>query len=440
MESQNEEWKTSWHDDYLDTINAMANVAGGKLIIGKNDKGVIVGIRNAKKLMEQIPDKVYHKMNFFPDVRTEMTEDGKEYVVVTVKPQKYPVFNGDSLNIRSGSTTRRLEGKELTDFLLHRSGLSWTDIEAQGIKLSDLSPEAIDLFVKKGTASKRMSEAAIGKDHESVMRQYKLMNDDGITRAALVLFSEDAVPLSNATVMKIGAFSEENRLLRDDRIGGPVVSQPDRVMEILLEKYVQGTYDIKGLQRVTEYPYPVKALRECVMNATVHRDYSSRADASIKVYPDRVVIFNPGKLPAGWTEKELSEGHTSMPANTLIARVFYDMGYIENWATGITMMRDECRNMGIPEPEFNVTINGIDVIFRRSPEKKAGSVSETADLTDKEKKVYLAICEGTSTTAKGISDESGVPMGTVMRVINSLIEKGLVIRVGSKMDGKWVRK
>jgi ATP-dependent DNA helicase RecG len=209
-----------------------------------------------------------------------------------------------------------------------------------------------------------------------------------------------------------------------------------------LNKYVQGEYDIKGLQRFTKYPYPEKALREAVMNATAHRDYSSNMDTSIKVYPDRVEIFNPGSLPEGWTEKELMGSHKSQPANPLIANVFYEMEYIERWGSGIGMMRRECEEMGISYPEFNVGTDGITITFRRAPEKKVASknISEIADLTDREKKVYQVICEGVATKLDDISSASGLSVASVKRATKSLVEKEMIIRVGSKMDGKWVRK
>jgi len=208
-----------------------------------------------------------------------------------------------------------------------------------------------------------------------------------------------------------------------------------------MEKYVQGTYDIEGLQRVTKYPYPEKALRESVMNATVHRDYSAIMDASIRVYPDRVEIFNPGRLPEGWTAEELPTKHESRPANPLMARVFFDMGYIENWATGIPMMRRECEAMGIPEPEFSAETDGIRIIFRRAPDKNDWQdITDTADLSDMERKVYLTICKGIATTLKEISEASVVTRISVRRAIASLIEKGLIMRIGNERSGRWIKK
>ena len=328
----------------------------------------------------------------------------------------------------------------MTDFLIRRSGFSWTDIDAKNIKLSDLSPEAIDTFVRKGVASKRMSSAAIDSDHESLLRRYELINDDGITRAAAILFSKNPLKVTRAGVTKIGAFSEDERLLRDDRIEGPVVSQPDRVMEMLWEKYVQGTYDIEGLQRVMKYPYPEKALREAVMNSTVHRDYSEAMDTSIRVYPDRVEVFNPGRLPEGWTAEELSTKHESKPANPLIAHAFYDMGYVENWAAGIPMMRRECDAMGVPEPEFSVDADGIRITFRRAPEKKVRKPTDAdiKDLEEAEFHTYHAICGDEGRTVDELSVVTGLSKATVKRAITSLTEKEMIRRIGSKKAGKWI--
>ena len=442
MESQNEEWKESFRDEALNTICGFANTGGGKLIIGKRDNGDIVGVRNAKKLMEEVPNTVYNLMGIHPDVET-LEEGGKTCVVVTVKKQKEPVFLSGLVYIRSGSTTMKLTGNPLNRFLLRKWDMSWTDLPAHNGKLSKLSSEAIDMFVRIGIASKRMSPAAVESDHESILKRYKLITDEEVTNAAMVLFSENPMSVSYAAVTKIGAFTEDHRLLRDDRIGGPIISQPDRVMDVLLEKYVQGTYDIEGLRRVTKYPYPEKALREALLNATVHRDYSSVMDTSIKVFPDRVEIFNPGCLPYGWTEKELLEERTSLPANPLIARVFYDMGYIENWAAGIPMMRNECIDMGISEPEFKVSREGIAVVFRRAPEKKCQileNIPNDIKLNDTESKVYQIICEGTVCTMKEMSAILLVSVSSIKRSLTALIEKGLIVREGSDKLGKWIHK
>jgi ATP-dependent DNA helicase RecG len=214
-------------------------------------------------------------------------------------------------------------------------------------------------------------------------------------------------------------------------------------MDMLLNKYILGTDEIEGLMRVTKYPYPEKALREAVMNAIVHRDYSGVAETYIRVYPDRVRISNPGILPAGWTENDLLKEHGSEPANPAIAKVFFDMGYTERWGSGIGMICEECRAMNICEPEYNITESSIEIVFRL-PEVPAEDIPERDDamngLSPAELKVYDAIAEGSAVTREEISGSAGISLAAVKRSVTKLTETGLIERIGSDRNGKWVLK
>jgi ATP-dependent DNA helicase RecG len=207
------------------------------------------------------------------------------------------------------------------------------------------------------------------------------MDKKGLRKSGAVLFMGNPWGVSHATPVKIGAFNERGVLLRDDVVECPVIMQPDRVMDILLNKYVQGTNEVVGLMMTVKYPYPERALREAVMNAIVHRDYSSVVETCIRVYPDRVRISNPGRLPNGWTKDGLAGEHGSEPANPKIARAFFSMGYIEKYGTGIGMMRGECAAAGVPEPEYVVEKRVVGVIFRL-PEKRDDTVRGKVDAMD----------------------------------------------------------
>jgi len=117
MELQNEEWKETWNRDYLRVIDAFANTpGGGKLIIGKRDNGEIVGISNAKWLMEELPNLVKGQMGFHPSIDAK-EENGKTYVIITVEEQEQAVSLGGSFYKRFGHKTAKLEGQELEQFL-----------------------------------------------------------------------------------------------------------------------------------------------------------------------------------------------------------------------------------------------------------------------------------------------------------------------------------
>jgi ATP-dependent DNA helicase RecG len=121
METQNIEYEESWRDEYLKWICGFANAQGGTLYIGKNDKGEVVGVSDAKRLLEDIPNKVKNTMGIIVDVDL-MTEKGKLYIRIETEPCGFPLnYKGDYF-IRSGATLQMLQGSALTHFLLKRTG------------------------------------------------------------------------------------------------------------------------------------------------------------------------------------------------------------------------------------------------------------------------------------------------------------------------------
>jgi len=129
----------------------------------------------------------------------------------------------------------------------------------------------------------------------------------------------------------------------------------------------------------------------------------------------------------------------SRPTNPKIASVFYEMGLIEQWGSGIGMMREECRARGIPEPEYNIVMDGIEVTFRL-PEKKEEKIPDkaTADLTERESKIFALISDGYVTTLTEMSLSTGISVKIIRNIIEKLIKRGLIHRIGGRKTGRWI--
>ncbi|MCL1904870.1 MAG: putative DNA binding domain-containing protein, partial [Methanomassiliicoccaceae archaeon] len=355
-ESQTEEWKKEWRDEHLHAVCAFANgTTGGKIIIGKDDKGVVFGVdeKEKKKHLASLPTQINNTMRFYPDVKT-VTLEGKTCVEITIEPQNFPVSYNGKYYKRSGSNSVVITGSELDEFLLKKKGLTWGGLISDKVKLEDISKEAVSAFVKRGQEVKRISSAVDPDDTEGILRRYELMNENGITNAAAVLFSERPTRTSFAAVTKIGLFPKKGgRLMMEDIIDCPVIFQPERTLEKLLDRYVQPRFYLDGIVRKEKYRYPVNALREAILNAVQHRQYMSGQETTIAVFPDCIEISNPGKPPEGWTMDQLSEAHRSEPPNQLIAKVFHDMGVAERWGVGLSLIREECEKAGIPQPKYD---------------------------------------------------------------------------------------
>lgn len=120
METQNIEYKLKWDDKYLHYISGFANASGGTLYIGYADNGTLVGIEDAKGLLERLPNKAIQSTGLVPEINIH-TQDGKDYLTITVKPSAQPISCNGKYYLRSGSTLQELNGTALTNFLLRKN-------------------------------------------------------------------------------------------------------------------------------------------------------------------------------------------------------------------------------------------------------------------------------------------------------------------------------
>jgi len=442
METQNLERKEAWSSEWLKIICAFANTDGGVLIIGIRDNGTVIGVKDPHYLLKLIPDDIGNKLDVKISVK-DFIEGGKTCIKITVEKSERYILLDSIFYKRVGNTTQKVSGDELYSWMLSNMGISWTDQTTKNVKVNDLSQAAIDFFIKKGIESGRMSSNAAEGDRESLLKNYDLMDEKGLRRSGAILFFDNPRRESWAAPVKVGSFNENDRLIRDDIVDGPVIFQPDKVMDLLMNKYVLGKNDLDGLMRVVRYPYPMRALREAVMNAIIHRDYSSVTETDILVYPDHIMIRNPGDLPKGWTTETLLEKHESKPTNKAIAGVFYDMKFIEQYGSGIGMIRDECRAMGLPDPEYSLTVaNGFAITFKLPERRDRGIHTITSvdplGMSDRESRIYKLICEGSMSRIEDISVATNIPLRTLKRDMKKLADRGHIEKIGGDRHGKWV--
>src|SRR5574344_2708302 len=156
-ETQNTEYKSIWKDEYLKWICGFANAQGGTIFIGKDDNGNVIGVKNAKKLLEDLPNKITTVLGIVADVNLHETEHG-DYIEIVVEPQPNPVNYKGEYHYRSGSTKQELKGAALDKSLLNKQGKKWDSVLMPNIKIPDLQQDTFDFFKAKGIDSKRLDE------------------------------------------------------------------------------------------------------------------------------------------------------------------------------------------------------------------------------------------------------------------------------------------
>lgn len=439
-ECQNIEWKESWSDEYLKWICGFANAQGGKLYIGIDDSNRVVGVANAQRLLEDIPNKIVTTLGIVAEVNL-LSKDGRDYIEIVVPPSNIPIAYRGIYHYRSGSTKQELKGAALQQFLFRKMGLSWDDVVQERATLEAISPEAIDYFQRNAIRNNRMSENSYTTDIRAVLKNLNLLDEDGhIKNAALLVFGRNPAQYFPLCDFRIGRFgTSESDLMFQDVISGDLIRMADRVMEVLKSKYLISPIHYEGLLRVEPLEIPEDALREAISNAIIHKDYTG-VHIQMKVYNDRVEIWNEGTLPPGWTIEDLLREHTSKPRNRNIAEIFYRAGFIESWGRGIDKIISGIEGSGLPRPKFEYDCGGVRVTICRNTNVVQDVAQDVAQgvaqkITAQQQRILEIIQENPKVSRAEIAIQCGKSVKTIERRLGEMSD--FVKFVGSGYSGHW---
>ncbi|OGR63616.1 MAG: transcriptional regulator [Elusimicrobia bacterium GWB2_63_22] len=441
-ENQHIEYKESWRDEYLKWICGFANAAGGVLHIGRNDKGVVVGLANAAKLLGEIPNKVRDILGIMVQVNLRQ-EAGKEYMEIVVEPYPYPVSYKGEYHYRSGSTKQELKGAALDRFLLKKQGRHWDGVPIPHFPVADLSPQVLATFRKRAAKSKRLSAELLAEPDAVLLDKLQLFDHGYLKRAAVMLFHDEPERVVTGAYVKIGYFRTDSDLLYHDEIHGDLFSQVEKTLDLLLTKYLRAGISYEGVQRLEAFPVPESALREAVINAIAHKDYASGIPIQISVYHNKLMIWNAGHLPQDWTIERLTAKHASSPCNPDIANAFFRVAFMESWGRGIDLIRNACRVAGKPAPAFRWD-NGLWVAFAlREAGTPVKTLVETLGKTlgktpgKTPARILELLQKNPSLTVPEISLRILKSESAVQRSILKLQISGRLKRAGSRKSGHW---
>ena len=433
-ETQNIEYKSVWKNEYLKWICGFANAQGGTLYIGKDDNGNVVGVKNAKKLLEELPNKITTILGIVAAVNLYQTEQG-DYIEIVVEPHPNPVNYKGEYHFRSGSTKQELKGSALDKFLLHKYGKKWDGVAVPSVQISELKQETFEFFKKKGIEAKRLDERSLKESTEQLLNNLNLIEKGYLKRAALLLFHPDPEKFVTGAYIKIGFFRTESDLLFQDTIHGNLLDQVEKTIDLLFTKYIRAMISYEGISRVETYEYPVAALREALLNAVAHKDYAGCTPIQIKVYADKIRIWNEGQLPENWTVDKLMHEHSSRPYNPDIANAFFRSGYVESWGRGIEIMTEQCSLAKLPPP--TITNDGSDflIVFRKD-------IFNAVDLgklglSDRQIKAMLYVKEKGKITNSEYQEINEIGKSVTIDELRNLVDKQLLVRIGETGRGTY---
>ncbi|MBC8389431.1 MAG: putative DNA binding domain-containing protein [Actinobacteria bacterium] len=430
-ESQTTEFKPSWRDENLKVICAFANTDGGKLVIGVDDNNNPIGVKNSKKLLEDLPNKILDILGIIPKIKLGK-QKSKDIISVEVEHSYVPISYHGKFYIRSG-TTQELKGRELTRFLISKSGKRWDEYVEERATIKDINFETIDRF--KQMSVKRLPLIKDENDHVKILQKLNLLGNGKLKRAGILLFGKNPKRFWTSAYIKVGKFLTNTDIVSSDDVEGNLFEQVEKTIELLRTKYLISKIRFEGIYRKEELEYPEEALREAIINAVIHRDYIG-AHTQLKVYTDKIILWNDGSLPNEIKIEDLKKDHHSKPRNELLADVFFKAGLIEAWGRGTIKITDECKDAGLPEPEFKEEFGGFAVYFYK--DIYADNILRKLGLNNRQLEAVKYIKERGDINLSNFKKLiQNVSEKTLYRDLQELVSKKILREIGEKKGRKY---
>ena len=268
--------------------------------------------------------------------------------------------------------------------------------------------------------------------------------------------------------IKVGMFGPGYADLENQNyIEGNLIQIVDKVVDLLEQMYLIHPIHYKGMQRVEPLEFPIEALREILYNAVAHKDYRG-TEITVRVFKDRLEIWNPGTIPSELDINHLWERHGSIQRNRLIAEAFYYAGFVEAWGRGFEKIRDAFTAENLKLPTFAthsggfevsilreryVVISGYDKVMEHmnnvtNENGVDGTINVTKELTERQREILQfllinaknGVNDGTNrgvNNSLDISEKMKISTRTLTREMQILKEKGFVRWIGTRRSGHW---
>ncbi len=456
-ESDTVEFKSSFNTQTIETLVAFANLKGGTVYIGVSDIGEITGVSVNSETLQQWINEIKTKTEPSIISDTDVIKI-KEKTVIKISISEFPVkpvaVKG-RYYIRKNNSNHLLSPNEISDIYLQSMQLSWDSYVFPRAEINQLDNVKIRKFIHKVNEISRFHLNE--NNFNNALAKLGLIKGNKPTNASMLLFSK----INRDYNIHIGRFKSPTYIISDKLISGTLYEVLDESMQTIIS-HLKFAFEITGktTQRIEIPDYPLKAIRELLINAIVHRDYKSPVDIQIRIYDQSITFFNPGKLYGDLTIADLlSDKYQSRTRNKLVAEAFYLTGDIEKYGSGYQRIREEIAQYPTMKLNFKEIGDGfwgelsylkqkISTIISTDVGKDAtDNVSEnvtenvtdndTDNVTDRKSLIISLIQKNNKITTAEIASKLKVTKRTILREIELLKKTGLLKREGKEKNGHW---
>ena len=408
------EFKETITNTFLKTVSAFSNYDGGTILFGVDDDGNIKGLPDVKQACLDIENKINDSITPQPDYTLEI-QNNDQTIKLTVKSglQKPYLYKSKAYK-RNDTATIEVDTLEFSRLVLDGKNIRFEELPCKDQELS------FEILHRKLKETVRIEN--FDKDTLKTLNLYDDVN--GFNNAAGLLADKNHFP--GIDIVKFGEnISIIQKRSTFDNIS--VLEVYEKAIEVFRDYYQYEV--IQGADRKKMEKIPEAAFREAIANALIHRVWDVDSQIRVSMFDDRIDIVSPGGLPSGITEEEYLSGKLSVLRNRNLANVFYRLGFVEIFGTGITRIK-QLYAEALIKPDFEVSENAIKIVLP--------IFEKNADLTEDEIVVYKLLSK---TMLKPISEVAPyVPFGKskTTKLLKEMCQKGVITVEGKGKGTKYI--
>ena len=420
------------------SISAMLNKHGvGTLYFGVKNNGDVVGQVVSEETLRDVAHKISEsvKPQTYPTVTKEDFE-GKSTIKVEVNGNDKPYSAFGRYYIRVADEDQQMTPSRLKKYFLEHGNFSvWEQTESTDTD-KNVDRTALKKFVQNATRSGRLPEGT--KADVSILKQIGLFKNKHLNNAGAALFSR-----KSKIRLQMAIFATEEKLTFLD-----MAPEEDNIFNLLdkAESYIMRNIhwraEITGSKREEIPEIPAAVVREALANSFAHAIYNTSEQHEICIHPNMITIYNPGEYASKYKPEEYVKRNTpSSIRNELIAKTLYLNKSIDRFGSGFKRISSLCKDAGI-RFSYEKYDTGFKIIIYRRKENENVIINVTNNviLNQTEKTVLMLVKQNPQITIAELAERISKTDRTVQRALDSLREKGVLKRKGSRKAGYWVVK
>ena len=423
------------------SVCAMLNQQGGVILWGVSDAGEVVGVPDAEVRAHELNQFIARNITPQPLFSVSVSQQsGKQLIVIDV-PQTTdkPYSMRREIWVRVGQSVLKASTDESARLVQQSASRleRWEREPLPGFGMDDCDAQELATARTEVVKGERFG-IEVPTDDDDFLRRLELTHYGQLTNAAAVLFAKSPRAWApNLALRLVSYISDKSGPIGNDTIcEGPAIRVLKEAITIIQQRTgFSGEFESDKIERQDLPAYPLFALREGLVNAMVHRDYAAVGGSlRVEIFPDHLIIRNPGKLPEGWTTDDLKKTHGSHPGNPDIARVFYLRVLMEQLGMGTQKLIAECKKLRCKQPVWLAEQNTVSLTLFRAPEPEI-----KIELSERHQQFLESTEPGHAYKVSDYTETTGVSERQARRELAELQRFGLVKKQGKGPATAYVR-